>query len=317
MEPNTTNRYRRSNVSNYEASARQTPHEAHSETQQRQDFLNYINISKDGSALRGATPHQNDSKKQSLYQGGFSKDDRQPEATAEFNHPRTVERPEKAEVLPERGNKAESITSSQEEHKKSTSTSKGLSSDTPCPDLDQDIAPEIAEFSLKSRTLNQSKPSVRHRYAHLEDEDDDSDEEQKVYYRGRGISKEMQETEIPEQYRLDKGKDLTPQMFEIQSLLGKGAFGKVYLVTKKDTGKPYAMKVLSKDQIIQNRITRYALSEKNVMSRVPHPFIVGLNYAFQTQEFLYLILDYCPGGNIGDLLDRVNNLEEEQAKMYT
>lgn len=77
------------------------------------------------------------------------------------------------------------------------------------------------------------------------------------------------------------------------------------------------MKVLSKAEIYKNNITRYAVTEKNVMSRINHPFIVGLNYAFQTNDLLYLILDYCPGGNIGDLLDKVNNLEEDTAKLYT
>lgn len=127
----------------------------------------------------------------------------------------------------------------------------------------------------------------------------------------------MQDPQIPKEYRKEKGVDITPDMFKIESSLGRGAFGKVFLVTKKDNGKQYAMKVLSKAEIIKNKITRYAVTEKNVMSKISHPFIVGLNYAFQTDDLLYLILDYCPGGNIGELLDRVNNLNEETAKMYT
>lgn len=148
-------------------------------------------------------------------------------------------------------------------------------------------------------------------YAH------DDDEEEKVFYRGRGAQKHMQDPQIPKEYRKEKGVDITPDMFKIESALGRGAFGKVFLVTKKDTDKQFAMKVLSKAEIIKNKITRYAVTEKNVMSKISHPFIVGLNYAFQTDDLLYLILDYCPGGNIGELLDRVNNLNEETAKMYT
>lgn len=64
-------------------------------------------------------------------------------------------------------------------------------------------------------------------------------------------------------------------------------------------------------------IIKYAQTERNVLSSIKHPFIVGLNYAFQTPEKLYLILDYCPGGNLGELLDERNNFEENQAKYYS
>jgi serine/threonine protein kinase len=138
-------------------------------------------------------------------------------------------------------------------------------------------------------------------------------EEENVYYRGRG---KQQEQDIPLEFSKPEGISITPDMFEIEKSLGKGAFGKVFLVTKKDDGKQYAMKVLSKSEIIKNKITRYAITEKNVMSKISHPFIVSLNYAFQTEDLLYLILDYCPGGNLADILDRINNLNEDTARMY-
>jgi len=77
------------------------------------------------------------------------------------------------------------------------------------------------------------------------------------------------------------------------------------------------MKVLSKREIMAQNIIKYAQTEWNVLSSIKHPFIVGLNYAFQTPEKLYLILDYCPGGNLGELLDERNNFEENQAKYYS
>ena len=55
------------------------------------------------------------------------------------------------------------------------------------------------------------------------------------------------------------------------------------------------MKVLKKDRILNQNLTRYAKTERNVLSVMDHPFIVKLNYAFQTETKLYLFLDYCPG----------------------
>lgn len=78
-------------------------------------------------------------------------------------------------------------------------------------------------------------------------------------------------------------------------MLGKGSFGEVYLVEKGNSKNYYAMKVLRKDRILNQNLTRYAKTERNVLSIMNHPFIVKLNYAFQTENKLYLLLDYCPG----------------------
>lgn len=62
--------------------------------------------------------------------------------------------------------------------------------------------------------------------------------------------------------------------------MGTGSFGEVYLVEKISSGQYYAMKVLSKAKIMGNSLTRYALTERNVLSIADHPFVVKLNYAF-------------------------------------
>ena len=85
---------------------------------------------------------------------------------------------------------------------------------------------------------------------------------------------------------------------------------------KKDTKVRYAMKVLEKKRVMGQNIVRYALTERNVLSLVEHPFIVRLNFAFQTKKKLFLILDYCPCGDLGDLLDRKKRLPEQVARMY-
>lgn len=80
-------------------------------------------------------------------------------------------------------------------------------------------------------------------------------------------------------------------------MLGKGSFGEVYLVQKKTNKQLYAMKVLQKSKIMGQNLVKYARTERNVLSYTKHPFIVGLNFAFQTNDKLFLILDYCPGYN--------------------
>ena len=62
------------------------------------------------------------------------------------------------------------------------------------------------------------------------------------------------------------------------------------------------MKVLYKRQVLKRNIIRYVMTERNVLSVIHHPFIVSLHYAFQTEDKLYLILDYCPGGDLGNVL---------------
>lgn len=72
--------------------------------------------------------------------------------------------------------------------------------------------------------------------------------------------------------------------------------------TKVNTGKWYAMKILNKKQIMGNNLVKYAKTERDVLSYTKHPFIVGLKYAFQTPEKLFLMLDYAAGGNMSRTL---------------
>lgn len=95
-------------------------------------------------------------------------------------------------------------------------------------------------------------------------------------------------------YYIKKDK-IGPQSFEYYKLLGKGSFGEVYLVKKKNNPKFYAMKVLQKDRIINQNLVRYAKTERNILSIMNHPFIVKLNFAFQNEKRLFLVMDFCAG----------------------
>lgn len=104
--------------------------------------------------------------------------------------------------------------------------------------------------------------------------------------------------------------------FKAHELLGSGSFGEVYLVEKISDLSLHAMKVLNKDKILQNRLTRYAMTERNVLSTIKHPFIVSLNYAFQTHNELFLLLQFCPGGDLSEYLQHEKRFNEWKARFY-
>lgn len=76
------------------------------------------------------------------------------------------------------------------------------------------------------------------------------------------------------------------------------------------------MKVLKKDKILGRNLTRYAMTERNVLSVSNHPFIVSLQYAFQTDDKLFLVMEYCPGGDLSDYLEAEDYFSEERARLY-
>ena len=70
--------------------------------------------------------------------------------------------------------------------------------------------------------------------------------------------------------------------FTIKSVIGKGSFGKVFLVQKQDTHGVFAMKSLRKDVIIDYDQIESTLLEKEILQKADHPFLVGMEYVFQT-----------------------------------
>lgn len=109
---------------------------------------------------------------------------------------------------------------------------------------------------------------------------------------------------------------VTTQDFELLHVIGKGSFGKVMQVKKRDDGKIYAMKVLRKDAIIARKQVAHTRAEKTILQKIQHPFIVKLHYAFQTDTKLYMILDYINGGELFSHLKREGRFSEERVRLY-
>ncbi|KDO23532.1 AGC protein kinase [Saprolegnia parasitica CBS 223.65] len=105
--------------------------------------------------------------------------------------------------------------------------------------------------------------------------------------------------------------------FDILKVLGKGSFGKVYLVrTRDDKNTLYAMKVLKKTELIQRHQVDHTMTEREVMSALKHPFIVALRCSFQTESTLFMVSDYCCGGEIFFHLKKFRAFSESMVRFY-
>ncbi|CAI5756592.1 unnamed protein product [Candida verbasci] len=114
-------------------------------------------------------------------------------------------------------------------------------------------------------------------------------------------------------------KNFGPDNFEFLRLLGKGTFGQVFQVIKKDTSRIYAMKVLSKKVIVKKKEIAHTIGERNILVRTSttsSPFIVGLKFSFQTPTDLYLVTDYMSGGELFWHLQKEGRFSEDRAKFY-
>lgn len=104
--------------------------------------------------------------------------------------------------------------------------------------------------------------------------------------------------------------------FQIHKVLGRGTYGKVCLVSKFGSANLYAMKILKKKAIDQNKQKRHTLTERKVLQNSDCHFIVKLFWAFQSKTKLYLVLEYLPGGELFFHLDRERCFSEPRAKFY-
>jgi p70 ribosomal S6 kinase len=89
-----------------------------------------------------------------------------------------------------------------------------------------------------------------------------------------------------------------PQHFDLLRLIGEGGFGKVLLVRNCLNRELYAMKVISKSLLKKKNSYLYMKSERDILARIYHPFIVSLYFAFQTKTKIFLVMDFLGGGEL-------------------
>jgi len=102
----------------------------------------------------------------------------------------------------------------------------------------------------------------------------------------------------------------------MQKLIGRGSYAKVFLVTKRTTGEKYAMKVLKKSQMENQKDVVRLFNEKDIIKDIDHPFIVKLHYTFQNKTKVYFILDLLTGGDLYSHILKNGKFREAHARFY-
>ncbi|CAH1263897.1 CDC42BPA [Branchiostoma lanceolatum] len=105
--------------------------------------------------------------------------------------------------------------------------------------------------------------------------------------------------------------------FETLKVIGRGAFGEVAVVRSRSTDQVYAMKILNKWEMLKRAETACFMEERDVLVKGDKRWITKLHYAFQDEDYLYLVMDYYSGGDLLTLLSKFEDrLPEDMARFY-
>ncbi|KAJ0400004.1 hypothetical protein ATCC90586_004801 [Pythium insidiosum] len=179
----------------------------------------------------------------------------------------------------------------------STTRSSMTATSTPQP------PPELQDTDMRSSYSEDAEAHDRRRSVVVQDadadlEDDDEDALSSRRANGRSTS------------------SVSLRDFDVLRMIGRGSFGKVLLVRKKNSSQLFAVKILNKAVVVHKQQVEHTRTERRVLASVNHPFVVCLHYAFQTKEKLFFVLDYCPGGDLFFHLSRCGCFPEAMAKFY-
>lgn len=110
----------------------------------------------------------------------------------------------------------------------------------------------------------------------------------------------------------------TKEDFESLDLLGKGSFAKVVLARHIATKKYYAMKIVTKQGLLDHKRVKDVFTEKSILFRASHPFLLKLHYTFQSEHKLFFVMDYMPGGDLDKYMNAQPNkmLDFNTARLY-
>ena len=115
-------------------------------------------------------------------------------------------------------------------------------------------------------------------------------------------------------------EDFPPNVndFKFLRIIGQGSFGKVYLVKPESAPitEVYAMKVLNKADVVRRHQVEHTKTEREIMATASHPFIVSLRFSFQTDDKLYMITEYCPGGELYFHLKKMKTFSINMVQFY-
>ena len=111
-------------------------------------------------------------------------------------------------------------------------------------------------------------------------------------------------------------KKMTIREFEPLTIIGRGAFGEVRVCRQKSTGDIVAIKKMRKEDMLKKNQLMHVRTEREIMTS-SNEWIVKLKYSFQDEYYLYLVMDFLPGGDLMNLLMKKEILTEDEARFYT
>ena len=113
-----------------------------------------------------------------------------------------------------------------------------------------------------------------------------------------------------------KVKDVKLDDFKVLKVIGRGSFGKVYLVEYLPTHETYAMKSLKKDLLIEQEQIENTLLEKEILQTIDYPLLCGLVFCFQTEERIYFVMPFLSGGELFQHLRKFRTFDEDKVRFY-
>jgi len=99
-------------------------------------------------------------------------------------------------------------------------------------------------------------------------------------------------------------------------IIGRGAFGEVRLVREKESRELYALKTMAKAHLVKSNQVEHIKAEREVLAQANNDFMVRLHYSFQDTQFLYIVMEYCAGGDLMTILMKEDILSEKATKFY-
>ncbi|KAM7334838.1 hypothetical protein ACRRTK_005315 [Alexandromys fortis] len=139
------------------------------------------------------------------------------------------------------------------------------------------------------------------------------EEESEKILRLLALEDELKDEKIVKKIR---GLQMKAEDYDVVKVIGRGAFGEVQLVRHKASQKVYAMKLLSKFEMIKRSDSAFFWEERDIMAFANSPWVVQLFCAFQDDRYLYMVMEYMPGGDLVNLMSNYD-VPEKWAKFYT
>ncbi|KAI9727556.1 MAG: Serine/threonine-protein kinase [Chrysothrix sp. TS-e1954] len=107
-----------------------------------------------------------------------------------------------------------------------------------------------------------------------------------------------------------------PQNFTLLKIIGKGAFGEVKLVRRKESDKIYALKSLVKSEMFRRDQLAHVRAERDILAESNSPWVVKLHTTFQDNTFLYMLMEFLPGGDLMTMLIKYEIFSEDITRFY-